>query len=179
MQTYTVKDYEQLKGEDIWELIKGVFHMSPAPFTLHQRILRELNKKFNLYFDNKNNKKCEVFFAPFDVELAEDTIVQPDISVICDPVKITEKRCVGSPDLIIEVVSPSSKKKDTIEKLALYREFQVREYWIVFPKEKEVKVYVMDNGEYNKPQVYTGDETIRAGIEPGLTIDLTDIFKYD
>ena len=102
MQTYTVSDYEKLSGEDRWELIKGVFHMfmSPSPQRAHQRISSRLIMELGYIYENK---KCELYAAPFDVELAPDTVVRPDLLLVCDLDKLTEKRCVGSPGLIIGV----------------------------------------------------------------------------
>ena len=175
MQTYTVSDYEKLSGEDRWELIKGVFHMfmSPSPQRTHQRISLNLSVELGGIY---KNKKCEVYAAPTDVELAPDTVVQPDLLIVCDLDKMTEQRCAGSPDLIIEILSKSSMKRDCVEKLHLYEEFGVREYWIVNPERKSVLVYILENGEYAEPVTYKKDGKITLSIDPDATVDLADIF---
>ncbi|MFN4082648.1 MAG: Uma2 family endonuclease [Bacteroidia bacterium] len=133
---YTYFDYLKWQFKERVELIKGrIFKMSPAPATLHQIILRNI---FVLLV-NQIKKKCQVFCAPFDVRLnvkneAKDTtVVQSDICIVCDESKIDEKGCNGSPDIIIEIVSPNSLKHDTETKFNIYEQSGVKEYWIVFP----------------------------------------------
>jgi Uma2 family endonuclease len=181
---FTYGDYlEWLDGER-WELIDGeVFNMTPAPSRTHQKSLGAIFTAFHTYLEDKS---CEVYMAPFDVRLPEGdqseknitTVVQPDLTVICDPAKLDEKGCLGSPDLIIEIISPSTAAHDYIEKLALYERRQVPEYWIVHPVDKTAMVFQLnDNHEYGKPRIYAGDHQIQVGLFPDLVIDLKKVFK--
>ena len=128
--------------------------MSPAPSRIHQKIIMELSAEIRNYI-KANNGPCEVYPAPFDVilknddEIIEDckNIIQPDISVICDKNKLTDKGCTGSPDMIVEVVSPSNSRDDYVKKLNLYEQFKVKEYWIVNPTKKNIFVYKLDEKE--------------------------------
>lgn len=136
--TYTAAEYLQWKLDEMVELIRGkVFKMTPAPSSNHQRIAVELIRIFANHF---HNKKCEVFEAPFDVYLVAvgqdyktaENIVEPDLCVICEPGKIRKFGCVGAPDFVIEILSPSTSKKDLKDKFELYEEFGVREYcWYI------------------------------------------------
>ena len=183
-QKFTYGDYlEWLDGER-WELIDGeAFNMTPAPSRTHQRILLALADSFYKYLEDKS---CEVYVAPFDVRLPEadqsekdiTTVVQPDLTVVCDLAKLDDKGCLGAPDLIVEIISPSTAAHDYIEKLALYERRQVPEYWIVHPVDKTVMVFQLNaQREYGKPRIYAGDHHIRVGLFPDLVIDLKKVFK--
>jgi len=131
---FTYKDYCSWPDDERWELIDGVaYDMSPAPTSRHQRISMIISTNISNWL---KGKECEIFSAPFDVLLPAfplknegeiDTIVQPDISVICDPSKIVERGCLGTPDLIVEILSPSTSKKDLNEKFQLYEKHGVKE----------------------------------------------------
>lgn len=183
---YTYKDYlEWLDGER-WELIEGVaYNMTPAPSRSHQKISVALVKKISQYLEEK---KCEIYHAPFDVRFPEGdeeegeirTVVQPDIVVICDPSKLDEKGCKGSPDLIMEILSPSTASKDYITKLNLYEKNKVPEYWIIHPIDKIVMVYrLSENGSYGRAEVYSGADKVKVGIFDDLVVDLKGIFVSD
>ena len=119
-----------------WELIDGAaYAMSPAPKTNHQRLSFFIALEIGKYLEGRS---CEAFSAPFDVRLADDTVVQPDLSVICDKSKIDEKGCSGAPDLVVEILSDSTAYKDETEKRLLYERVGVREYWIINPGLPEV-----------------------------------------
>jgi len=148
---YNFADYLTWADDKRRELIDGFIKMmTPAPSTNHQRIEISLAREISWFL---KKKKCEVFIAPFDVRLLNSgnekenekifTIVQPDICVICDRSKLDEKGCVGSPDMIVEIVSPSNTKHDTEDKFRLYEKHGVREYWIVFPYEKTINVFLL------------------------------------
>ncbi|KJS20862.1 MAG: hypothetical protein VR72_14045 [Clostridiaceae bacterium BRH_c20a] len=181
---YSYKDYLNWDGEERWELIDGEpILMTPSPSRLHQKILGFI---FNHLYNYLQDKNCEVYSAPFDVRFAEesvnleeiDTVVQPDISVICDKNKLDDRGCKGAPDLIIEIVSPTSVSTDYIKKLNLYCKYKVKEYWIVDPKEKTVMVYkLLADNDYGKPKIYNAEETIKVNVFPNLTINLWEIFK--
>ena len=151
------------------ELINGVIYyfdedvveMSAAPNTIHQRISRRIVGIVDRYI-SENKGQCEVFNAPFDVKLDNNNTVQPDILVVCDPKKIDEQKCNGSPDWIIEIVSPSSVAHDMNDKLLVYSKAGVREYWIVDPMKERVFVYLF--GTPNITGFYTFDDDIPVGI---------------
>ena len=150
----------ELKGR--FELIDGVIYdMSPSPNTRHERISRCIYSRIINYIDD-NNGRCEVFDAPFDVRLNDHNTVQPDIFVVCDPDKIDEYRCSGVPDWVIEILSPSSERYDTVDKLYKYSEAGVREYWIVDPADERVIVYPFLTTKITG--LYTFDDEIPVGI---------------
>lgn len=184
-ETYTYADYLTWSDDERWEIIEGVAHnMSPAPSTEHQRVCGKLFIQISNFLDK--SKKCEAFFAPFDVRLTETrpkrndkiiNIVQPDISVICDPDKIDDKGCLGEPDFIIEVISPFTASRDYIRKQALYEKHGVKEYWLVHPFDSMVTVFVMgENGKYEKPIFYEGKGSVDVKTLPGLSINLDEVF---
>lgn len=183
-QKYTYKDYLCWPDEERWEIIYGTaYNNSPAPATEHQRILRQLITVFNNYLKDKS---CEVFPAPFDVRMPEndedddfiETVVQPDIVVVCDKKKLDKKGLRGVPDLIIEIISPATAGLDMKEKFYLYEHKGVKEYWIVFPDEQTVMVFKLkDNGYYGKPDTYVSTDTIKVGIFDDFAVDLSGIFS--
>jgi Uma2 family endonuclease len=184
--SYTYKDYLEWPDDERWELIDGVaYNMTPSPSRMHQKISVALAAGLYQYLKGKN---CEVYHAPFDVRLPEGgeedeeikTVVQPDIVVICDPSKLDEKGCKGSPDLIMEILSPSTASMDHITKLNLYEKNKVFEYWIIHPVDKIVMVYrLSENGKYGRAEVYSGVDKVRAGLFDDLVIDLKEIFISD
>ena len=181
-QKYTYEDYLGWT-EGSYEIIEGeVYMMSPAPSRAHQEISMVLVNKIYNYLQGR---KCKVYAAPFDVRLSKEgysdekikTVVQPDITVICDEDKLDDKGAVGVPDFIAEIVSPSSTFMDYVKKLNLYGEYGVKEYWIVNPKHKSVLVYKTDeNGVYGNPEMYSKEDTVRVNIFEDLVIDLKTIF---
>ena len=174
---YTLEDYYALPEERRAELINGVFYDMASPSVMHQMIVRRLVVQISNYIDRKRGK-CLLLHSPMDVQLDCDiyTMVQPDIMVVCDRNKNADRCIVGAPDLIIEVLSPSTKSKDTGIKLYKYREAGVREYWIVDSKEERVVVHDFENGKESK--VYTAEEEVPVGIYDGkLKIDFKSIFE--
>ena len=170
---YTVEDIYNLPEGKRAELIDGqIYYMTP-PNTTHQRISNYLSTEINLYIRSKNGS-CEVFSAPFAVFLNEDntTYVEPDISVICDKSKITKYGCVGSPDWIIEIVSPSSKQMDYLTKLFKYRTAGVREYWIIDALKNRIIAY---NFETSIMEDYTFSDCIKVGIYEDFFINFAEI----
>lgn len=180
---YTYGDYLKWPDNERWELIKGFpYSMSPAPSSQHQIILGEI---FGILWTFFKGKPCKPFLAPFDVRLPAgdesdektQTVVQPDLTVICDKSKIDSRGCKGTPDLIIEILSPSSAARDTKEKLQLYQEHGVKEYWLVYPFEQSVDVLVLGKeGKYLFPEKYAGDDVIEVKLFPGLKVDLGTVF---
>ena len=183
---YTYRDYLEWPDGERWELIEGTaYNMTPAPSRSHQKISVALVKEIYQYLEGK---KCEVYHAPFDIRLPEGdeeegeirTVVQPDIVVICDLSKLDEKGCKGSPDLVMEILSPSTASKDYITKLNLYEKNQVSEYWIIHPIDKIVMVYrLSENGKYGRPEVYSEADHVKVGIFDDLVVDLKGIFVSD
>lgn len=174
---YTYADYLTWNDDVRYELIEGVpYMMAPAPSPAHQEISVELIRQIANYL---RGKKCKAFTAPFDIRLfadtTDDTVVQPDLSIICDPDKIDARGCQGPPDMIIEILSPATAQRDQITKLNLYRDAGVREYWIVFPDERGVQVYHLENGKYTA-QGYTDADKISISILQDCTIDLSTVF---
>ena len=158
----TLEEFENLPENVRAELIHGIIYdMSPAPNITHQRIsMRISNLIFN--YIKRNKGKCEVYSAPTDVKLSDDTTVQPDIFVVCNPDKLTEKCCVGAPDWIIEITSGNAAY-DYVTKLNLYKEFHVREHWVVDPINESVTVCSFENikPEFNH---YKFTDTVTARI---------------
>lgn len=167
-QVYTVDDIYALPEGERAELIDGkIYYMAP-PSRVHQDIIFSLSRKIADYIDSKNGG-CKVYLAPFAVFLNEDdkNYVEPDISIICDPNKLNDKGCVGAPDWIVEIVSPSSKQIDYYKKLFKYRTAGVREYWVADPDRKIVTVY---NFEHDTMEEYPFGEEVPAGIYEGFSV---------
>jgi len=177
---YTYADYLMWKIKDRVEILKGkIFKMSPAPAISHQSISFNLSGLFFMYF---HNKPCKAFASPFDVVLKnkdgkEDTVVQPDLCVVCDPEKLADgKRCQGAPDLIIEILSPGNSKKELKNKYELYQEAGVREYWLVHPQDEYVIINVLENNLYRALPPFV-DKEVTSVIFPDLSLQTEDIFR--
>jgi len=185
---YTYADYLTWFDEKRRELIDGFIHLMSAPVRIHQEILTEFNFLL-MSFVKKRKGKCKIYYAPFDVRLPKDNVkdddkiydvVQPDICVICDPSKLDDKGCIGAPDLIVEVLSPSTAQYDKNKKFNLYEKFGVREYWIVDPYAKTVHVFLLQSdGKYDSGIMYQCDEKTPVHIFDGLIIDLKELFDFD
>lgn len=183
-ELYTYKDYLQWPEDERWELIDGIpFNMTPAPSTNHQLVLGEF---FSAFKDYLKGKDCKVIVAPFDVRLPrssendEDTatVLQPDLSIICDPKKIDRRGCVGGPDLVIEIASPRTLARDMKHKVFCYETARVREYWIVQPEGKTVLVYQLSaDNHYDRPRVFTSEDVLSVGIFPDFELNLEEIFS--
>ena len=172
---YTEEDYYRLPENMRAELIDGQFYSQAAPSRTHQRILSDLHITIGQYIRSKGGS-CEVYPAPFAVKLFEDdkTIVEPDISVICDQDKLTDKGCTGAPDWIIEIVAPGNPAHDYVRKLNLYLDAGVREYWIADPIQKSIHVYHLVEEQF-KMTSYTFQDEIKAGIYDDLCIDFKEL----
>ncbi len=183
---YTYADYLTWRFSERVELIKGWLHkMSPAPKRSHQKIEGIIFYKFFQYFELKS---CEVYQSPFDVRLKRnkaknnkiDTVVQPDICVICDKSKLDDAGCLGAPDLIVEVLSDSTAKKDYNEKFNLYEENGVKEYWIADPANKSIEIFSLINDTYESLGIYSereGIDEVEGNLFPELKIPLNVIFR--
>ncbi|TAN47613.1 MAG: Uma2 family endonuclease [Methylococcaceae bacterium] len=187
---YTYADYLTWQFDDAVELIKGkIMTMSPAPSSEHQGISWRLS---GLLFNYLKNKPCRAYAAPFDVRLYDRkksivanqeiySVVQPDLSVICDAAKIDKKGCLGAPDWIIEILSAGNSKKDMQIKYRLYQESGVQEYWLIYPYEKAVHQFVFDEeaGKYPLLNMYAGDDIAVPQLFPDCRIDLREVFESE
>lgn len=174
---FTYGDYCRWPDDERWELIDGEAYAMAAPGLTHQTVVGEL---FRQIANHLVGKPCRPFVAPFDVRLprgneADDdvtTVVQPDISVVCDPAKLDERGCRGAPDWVIEVLSPSTAAKDQIQKLTTYERAGVREVWLVHPTDHVVIVYTLSaDGCYGKPAIHETRGTLAAGLFLDLPIE--------
>ena len=171
---YTIEDIYALSDGERAELIDGqIYYMSP-PSRKHQKLVNRLSQQITNYIDSKNGS-CEVYPAPFAVFLNknDDTnYVEPDISVICDTSKLNDRGCLGSPDWIIEIVSPSSKYMDYFTKLMKYRNAGVREYWIVDPLKNQITTYYFENEIIEQ---YTFSDKVKVSIYNDFQINFSEI----
>ena len=177
---YTYADYYAWDDGLRWELIEGVpYAMSPAPTWLHQELSFNIATQLHAFL---KGKPCKVFTAPVDVRLnandGDDTVVQPDILVVCDRSKLDDKCCNGAPDMVVEILSPTSKRHDRIVKFQQYKKAGVREFWIVDPETKSVSAHILNNGEYTI-RVYSGEDKAPVHVLEGCTIDLSEVFTED
>lgn len=173
---YTEEDYYCLPENVRAELIDGQFYYMSAPSRIHQEILGFLFKKIVNYIDLKKGE-CKVYPAPFAVKLfleSDRNVVEPDISVICDPDKLTDRGCTGAPDWIVEITSPSNSSHDYVRKLNLYMNAGVREYWIVDPHSRKVFVYYLEQTAF-KADCYDVQDRIKVNIYDDLWIDFKEL----
>lgn len=183
-KTYTYADYLQWKFEERIELIKGkIFKMSPAPSSFHQEIAVEITRVFANYL---KGKMCKVYPAPFDVRLTkkslmnEDviTVVQPDICVVCDRRKIDKAGCIGTPDIVVEILSPGNNKTELQNKYDVYEENGVQEYWIVSPQDKTFFKYILNqDGVYFPSKLLTTGSEVTTPVLPCFVMSLEEVFK--
>lgn len=174
--TYTADDYWNLPEGERAELIDGQLYALASPSRIHQEIIIELTYHFQHYIkSNKGN--CKIYAAPFAVNLNanDQTFVEPDISIICEPDKLSDRGCEGAPDLVIEVVSPSSHRMDYIKKTALYADAGVREYWIVDPATEQTTLYRFE--ETDAPDITPFDQNIQVGIYENLQVNIAELLK--
>ncbi|MEZ4847443.1 MAG: Uma2 family endonuclease [Bacteroidia bacterium] len=186
---YTYADYLTWQFEEIVEIIRGrIFKMSPAPNLAHQKVSSRFH---GLIFQYIQHTTCEVFHAPFDVRLPLppslakddqiDTVVQPDICVVCDKEKLEEKGCIGPPDWVIEILSPGTAQKDLREKFDVYEFSGVKEYWLAHPHEQTLLVYRLNQlGKYvGDPYPYVRTDKVKVGIFDDFHLDLNQIFPQE
>ncbi len=183
---YTYADYLTWKFEQTVELFKGKILQMAAPSRRHQRISREIN---GIFYNHFKTHRCEFYAAPFDVRLYNKTkskkankdifsVVQPDISIICDLEKLDDKGCLGAPDLIIEILSPGNSSKEMKLKKALYEEAGVGEYLIFDPEHENVFQFHLTEAEvYSPATIYVNDDIFTSVIFPDLSFDLKGIFE--
>jgi len=183
---YTYADYLTWAFDERLELIKGwIYKMSPAPKRKHQKVSFKLLMSFGNYF---NSNCCEVYEAPFDVRLKKnkgsdsevDTVVQPDISVFCDLSKLDDRGAIDAPDLVVEITSDSTMKKDYNEKFNIYEENGVQEYWIVNPDSHSMEIFARKEDKFESIGVFNihdGATEVTSIMFPDLSVNLIEIFK--
>lgn len=173
---YTSEDYWNLPEGFRAELINGQIYDMAPPSRIHQKITVELCTIINNHIKSKNGT-CQVYTSPFAVNLDADdkNWVEPDISVICDSSKLTDRGCSGAPDLIIEILSPSSRKMDYITKNALYADAGVKEYWIVDPRKEITVVYYFE--EDAAPTIYSFNSPVSFKIFPELIVTISSLLE--
>ncbi len=184
---YTYADYLTWPDDERWEIIDGVaYAMSPAPTYRHQAISRNLGFLIHAFLKDQS---CEMLLAPLDVRLPSPihlvdnpkeqyTVVQPDLIVVCDKEKLNDRGCYGAPDLLVEILSPSTTHKDLKIKYELYQRHGVKEYWIVYPEEGVIEIHIFDQamGKYAPALEYKNQDKIECRLLSGLTIPLSEVF---
>ena len=176
--TYTYADYLLWKLKEKIQLFKGkIFAMSPAPARFHQEISTNLNELLIPFF---KGQKCKIYSAPFDVFFksadGKESVVQPDICVICDPEKIDSRGCLGVPDLVVEILSPGNLQNELDSKFRIYEEAGVAEYWIVDPEHEAVWVNVLKEGQYIIQKPVAMGKTVTSVKFPDLEISTAEVF---
>lgn len=175
-QRYTYADYLTWSDDARYELIDGeAFLMAPAPLIEHQEVAGDVYYQLRSQLDGK---PCRPYIAPVDVRLprkdeadaAIDTVVQPDVLVVCDPSKIDRRGVRGAPDWLLEVLSPSTAAHDQIAKRRTYERAGVREYWLVHPGDRTLTVYALENSQYGRPEIYELKDETPIGVLPGVSI---------
>ncbi|WP_162417521.1 Uma2 family endonuclease [Cyclobacterium roseum] len=180
---YSYADYLTWQMEEVVELIKGkIFKRAAvAPRRIHQRISAKLLARLYVFLEDKS---CQVYDAPFDVRFPkfskEDEkihdVVQPDICVICDTEKLDERGCIGAPDLIVEILSPSNSKTELKHKFELYESNGVREYWIIHSETQDLLIYSLIDGKYVPSILFTSGHVVESKVIKGFKLDLEAFF---
>lgn len=180
--SYSYADYLKWSDDKRWELLDGIAFNIAAPSRRHQEVSGELFYQIRSYLADK---ACKTYSAPFDVRFCGSeqkdeqirNVVQPDLTIVCDESKLDDKGCLGAPDLIIEIVSPTSISLDYVKKFALYEKYQVKEYWIVHPIDNTVMVFSLgEDYLYGKPSIFTEDCQLKSRLFTDLTIELKRVF---
>ncbi len=173
--SYTYEDYKEFPDHFRCEIINGqVYDMTPAPSTKHQKVAGKIYRLAGNYLEGKAHH-CQFFIAPTDVVLADDQVVQPDVFLVCDEKKIRDKAIFGAPDVVFEVLSAATGKKDRSKKMKLYRRFGVLEYFLVDPENELVEKYVFSQGRIGFVESYEGNETFSIDTI-GLELTAKDLF---
>ncbi len=182
-KVYTYADYFKWKFEERVELIKGkIFKISPAANRKHQKIVGKIHIRLGIFLENK---KCEVYVAPFDVRLpikSKDdkdiiTVLQPDVCVVCDQSKLDDQGCIGAPDIVVEVLSPGNNAKELKNKYEVYEQSGVKEYWVVSPQDETVLIHLLEGGQFKLLPVKVAGDVVTSPILPGFAMDVKDLFK--
>lgn len=180
---YTLADILSWDENERVELLQGSLVMMAPPSRAHQKICGELHRQIANYLEGK---KCEIYPAPFGVRLFEesgsspdgvDTIVEPDLTVICDLSKLDDGGCKGAPDLVVEVLSPSTRRHDQLVKFNLYQQAGVAEYWIVDPEAKSIQSFVLEDGHYSAKDFGTAEDVLKVHVLDGCFVELCKVFS--
>ncbi|MGD9567226.1 MAG: Uma2 family endonuclease [Sedimentibacter sp.] len=180
-EKYSYADYLTWDEGIRIEILDGIAYMQSAPSRIHQEVLMEISKQFAVYLTGKS---CKVYPAPFCVRLDDEkdnedikNVVEPDITIVCDKLKLDDKGCKGAPDLIAEILSLSTAKNDRLLKFNMYEKAKVKEYWIVEPEQKIISVFTLQsNKKYGRPEIYTEEDKIKVSIFSDFEIDLESVF---
>lgn len=173
---YTIEDYMKTPDDVRYELIEGELLMTPSPLTRHQRAVGAIYFKIREYLMNKN--VGEVFLCPYDVVLDNENVFEPDVIFVSEERSsiITEANIKGAPDLVIEVLSPSTAQRDLIKKKRIYAEYGVKEYWIADPVEKALELYILNETHFDLKKSYGQDDVVESVILQGLRIPLKEVY---
>ena len=174
---FTYKDYSRWTGDIRYELIDGTAYAMASPSQAHQVISRELSGRLWQFLRGKTCKMYNTFAVRLNFGSLDDTVVEPDILVVCDKSKLDGKSVKGAPDLIIEILPPYNTRRDTVTKARWYRKAGVKEYWIVDPNAKTVQTCILENGKYIIHD-YNDDDIISVYVLKGCEINMSEVF-YD
>jgi len=176
---YTYQDYLKLPEEPgyRYEVLEGILVKDPSPNVMHQRVSRRLIRVLEDYF-GEIDPEGEVFFAPLDVTFQDITVVQPDLLYISGEQKklVEEARIDGPPTLVVEIISPSTSRKDRIQKRNIYRKYEVQHYWLVHPEERTLECFALRDGAYSLVASGMDDDVVEHPDFPGLTISLATLW---
>ena len=180
--SYSYADYLSWQMDEMVELIRGkVFRQAAAaPRRIHQEVSMVL---LNTLYQFLKGKTCKVYVAPFDVRLPVssrkhkdiDTVVQPDLCVVCDREKLDELGCIGAPDLVVEILSPGNNKKELQLKYEVYEATGVKEYWIIHPDERTMLIYTLEGGKYQPSRLFTLGDRVKSQALAGFELDLDEV----
>ncbi len=182
---YTYGDYLNWDDDERWELYEGIpVNMSPGPARRHQKLLGNLHGFFYNAQKNTSLKDCEIYMAPFDVRLPQKdeadeniiTVLQPDLIIVCDKNKLDDRGMRGAPDILFEILSPSTASRDQGIKRDLYEKHGVAEYWILDPVGQSAMVYLLQNGSYGKPIVFSMENNPHLFMFNEVIIPLGELF---
>jgi Uma2 family endonuclease len=181
---YSYADYLTWPMDLVAELIQGRLFKkaAAAPNRIHQRVSLKLSVKLYQFLEGKT---CQVYEAPFDVRFPKDSkedhqifdVVQPDICVVCDPSILDDRGCIGSPDLIVEILSRGNSKLELKQKFDLYESREVKEYWIIQPEHQTMTIYTWVNGTYLPSRLFTTGDVIESQVVKGFKLDLEEFFS--
>lgn len=180
-KSYSYADYLSWQFDGFVELIKGKIFPMSAPSRMHQKVSGNLHLALGIPI---KKTKCEIYHAPFDVRLTDskksdreiNTVVQPDLCIVCDLSKLDDKGCLGAPEFVIEIVSEKNAARDVKDKFQLYEENGVQEYWLARVKEKTIERFFLENGKYVHKGFFTHLDTINPVLFPEIKIDLGEVF---
>jgi Uma2 family endonuclease len=182
-QEYSYADYLLWRFQERVELIRGRIRQMAAPSTLHQSVSSKIHVAVGIFLQKS---PCKVFSAPFDVRLTPTKVtpdgkiydvVQPDLVVVCDPLQLDAKGCIGAPDLVVEILSPGNNRKELKDKFDLYEVNGIKEYWIVSPTEQTMQVNVLTNGRYIPSRLFTRGDIVVSTVLNGFALDLNEVFE--